>query len=114
MGRTMPTVCKHDRMVDGGDFALSEHCPECDASQESESLAEVERLDRVERQKSVGNRLMAKYSEALAELAELEATNAVLVEWLEDIAELEGNPRVGFFVARGIARKAIEDQGGEG
>lgn len=47
------------------------------------------------------------------EVAELKATNAVLVEWLEDIAELEGDPRVGFFVARGMARKAIEDQGGE-
>jgi len=47
------------------------------------------------------------------ESAELKATNAVLVEFLEDIAELEGNPRVGFFVAQGMARKALEDQGGE-
>lgn len=34
-----------------------------------EDAANLERLDRVERQKSVGRRLMAKYSGALAELA---------------------------------------------
>ena len=34
-----------------------------------EDAANAERLDRVERQKSVGSRLMAKYSGALAELA---------------------------------------------
>lgn len=34
-----------------------------------EDAANLERLDRVERQKSVGRRLMAKYAGALAELA---------------------------------------------
>lgn len=30
MGRQLPVECEHGRTVDGGDFARTERCPECE------------------------------------------------------------------------------------
>jgi len=50
MGRTLPSTCEHGRLVDGGDFALNEHCPECEAKMRLQVTVNAEWLADLQRE----------------------------------------------------------------
>jgi len=72
MGRTLPSICEHGRMVDGGDFALSEHCPECEARVRSRVTVNAQWLAELQREHEAMQhdieRMQAREVELLAEL----------------------------------------------
>jgi len=47
MGRQMPYYCEHDVRVDGGDFADSVECPECEEGRSRVHGALLDKLDAI-------------------------------------------------------------------